>query len=221
MKIGLVCTPYTHNMDVLECIIQEHLGIPSGLVWYTEPARLEYDCLVFAGGIPFNPELPGSLARLQNALKEYALKDGLIVGLGAGFSFLLQCGILPGRLVENASGRHICRMQHVVVQSNGCPGVNLFTVKQMYEFPVSHAFGNYQPDQNPGKSGRVVFQYSDAGQNIHRRTSPDGSWNNVAGICSENGRIIGTQLRPDLGFFMEFKGESSRLFFKALGEMIR
>jgi phosphoribosylformylglycinamidine synthase subunit PurQ / glutaminase len=218
MKIGLVCTQFTRNIEVLEQIFLEHPGLSVHRIWYAEPVLQDFDCLIISSGLAFPLDIPGSLARLRNSLAEYAAKDGLIAGFGGGFALLLQCGLLPGRLVENASGQHICCMQHVLIRSTGCPGLTLFDKQQLCVFPISHAAGAYEAD--PDAAPRVVFQYCDAEQNVHRGTSPDGSQAGTAGICSENGRVLGTQLRPDLGYFRETQNADSRLFFKALCEMI-
>jgi phosphoribosylformylglycinamidine synthase I len=137
----------------------------------------------------------------MEAVRAHAARGGLVLGICNGFQILVEAGLLPGVLMRNANLRFVCRMQHLAVARNDTPFTSHYTKGQVIKVAIAHGEGNYVADAETIKrleeDGRVAFRYCDANGVIGGGANPNGSANDIAGIYSENFRVLGLMPHPE------------------------
>lgn len=174
-------------------------------VWHADaelPART--DLVVLPGGFSYGDYLRcGAIAArapIMDAVRAHAARGGLVLAVCNGFQIACEAGLLPGVLMRNAGMKFVCRLQHVRVERNDTPFTSHYRQGQVIEVAIAHGEGNYVTDAETlarlEGEGRVAFRYCDAGGDISRR-NPNGSANAIAGVYSENFRVLGMMPHPE------------------------
>ncbi len=167
------------------------------MLWHKEtllPKKL--DILFIPGGFSFGDYLRcGAIAAASPIMKSvlnFAQNGGYIIGICNGFQILTETGLLKGTLLRNSNLNFICKPQKLIV--NNCKSIltkSFFDGEQL-ELPIAHHDGNFFAEDEILRSlegnGQVILRYED---------NPNGSKNNIAGIMSENGRVIGLMPHPE------------------------
>jgi len=207
MKFGVVMFPGS-NCDI-DCfhVVKEVLKEDVEYIWHKEPFRelKKYDCIILPGGFSYGDYLrPGAIARFSNAMEgiiDFAEKGGLVLGICNGFQVLLEAGLLPGAMKRNKNLRFICDNVFVRVENNTIP----FTLKcekgQVLKIPIAHGDGNYHIDEKTleemKENNQLVFRYCDEKGEVSEEVNPNGSVDNIAGICNRRGNVLGMMPHPE------------------------
>lgn len=205
MRFGVVVFPGS-NCDA-DCyhVLDRVLNQPVEYLWHGHDDLKDIDCIVLPGGFSYGDYLrSGSIARfspIMDKVIEYGKKGGLILGICNGFQILTEAGLLPGALIRNPSLRFKCENTYLRVEQTETPFTNLYSSKQVIKVPIAHGEGSYVADKETlerlEKSGRVIFRYANALGEATAESNPNGSLNNIAGIISENGNILGMMPHPE------------------------
>ncbi|ABR31088.1 phosphoribosylformylglycinamidine synthase [Thermosipho melanesiensis] len=167
-----------------------------------------FDLIILPGGFSYGDYLrPGAVsARESLAVKEFAENGGMVIGICNGFQILVEMGLLSGALLQNDSGKFICKFVELEIVDNTTPFTMLYKKGEKIRLPVAHGFGRYVSVGNPN----VVFKYK---ENIN------GSDDFIAGIY--NGNVLGMMPHPERAVD-EFLGSVDGLkLFKSVFEYIR
>lgn len=193
---------------------------------FTKDALQKCRLLVLAGGFSYGDYvLAGKLAQLElqrsagNELHDFTAQGGYILGICNGFQILLHLGLLPGgALIENESGRFICKWTGLHRTGASSPFLNGLPVE--LELPVAHAEGRFVSRSLIPESG-VVLRYSD---------NVNGSVDSIAALQNETGRVLGIMphperfIRPEQHYNRDWNGHSKwgwgYFFFKSIHDHI-
>ncbi|MGR3497162.1 phosphoribosylformylglycinamidine synthase subunit PurQ [Citreimonas sp.] len=171
-------------------------GCDVAMVWHKDtslPAGT--DIVGVPGGFSFGDYLRcGAIAAnapVIGALRDHAERGGYVLGVCNGFQVLTETGLLPGALLRNARLKYICRTVGLRAE-----GESLFTDAYgpgtEIALPIAHHDGNYYADADTldriEGEGRVAFRYTE---------TPNGSQRDIAGILSENRRVLGMMPHPE------------------------
>ncbi len=205
MTFGVVVFPGS-NCDH-DCLwtVSQVLGEKAEYVWYQEKDLSGLDCLILPGGFSCGDYLrAGALVRfspIMEAVKEYAQGGGLVLGICNGFQILLEANLLPGAMMRNRNLKFICQYIHIRVERTYTPFTNLLEPGQVLEIPIAHMEGNYFADGETleGLKGKnqIVFRYSSPQGEVDEAFNPNGSLENIAGICNERGNVLGMMPHPE------------------------
>jgi phosphoribosylformylglycinamidine synthase len=137
-----------------------------------------------------------------------------VIGVCNGFQILLEAGMLPGALMRNASLKFVCREVKLEVVNANTMFTRAYAQGQIIRCPVAHHDGNYFADpvtlRRLEDEGQVAFRYAQG-------TNPNGSINDIAGIVSQSGRVLGMMPHPENLIEAAHGGEDGRgLFASAL-----
>jgi phosphoribosylformylglycinamidine synthase len=166
-------------------------------LWHGDADLKGVDAVVVPGGFSYGDYLrAGAIARFAPVMGEVvkAAQGGMpVLGICNGFQVLCESGLLPGALTRNEKLHFVCRDQWLKVENTSTAWSNRYDAGAEILIPVKNAEGRYQApadvlDRLEGE-GRVVFRY--VGGN------PNGSQRDIAGICSENGRVVGLMPHPE------------------------
>jgi phosphoribosylformylglycinamidine synthase len=180
-------------------------GASAGFVWHKDSSLAGFDAVVVPGGFSYGDYLRcGAIARfspIMKAVKEFAAAGGLVIGVCNGFQILCESGLLPGALVRNRGLHFICDHVHVKVEQNDTPFTSGIKPGTILNLPIAHGEGCYFADDATlatlEKEGRVLVRYTDAAGNATEAANPNGSRNNIAGICNEGRNVFGLMPHPE------------------------
>ena len=195
MKIGVTIFPGSNcDRDALHAV--EGMGGEPVELWHADADLKGSDAVIVPGGFSYGDYLrPGAIARFANVmapLEDFARSGGPILGVCNGFQVLTEAHLLPGALLRNTSMRFVCRRIRVQVETTGTPWTSSCEPGEELTLPVAHNEGNYFADPATlvqlEDEDRVVLRYLD---------NPNGSMNDIAGICNEGRNVVGIMPHPE------------------------
>jgi phosphoribosylformylglycinamidine synthase I len=205
------------NCD-LDCYkaVEETTGQPVDYVWHTETDLSKYDCIIVPGGFSYGDYLRcGAIARfapIMNALVQAAEAGKYIIGICNGFQILTEAGLLPGALRRNKTLKFRCHAATLRVENNSNPFMKQYAVSEEINIPIAHGEGNYYCDEVTLKGlqdhNQIVFRY--AGDN------PNGSIDDIAGICNEAGNVLGMMPHPERAIHTLLGSEDGKRMFTSI-----
>jgi phosphoribosylformylglycinamidine synthase len=137
----------------------------------------------------------------MSAVGEFAAAGGPVLGICNGFQILCEAGLLPGAMLRNRDLKFHCEHVGVRVEQTDTPFTSLATKGQVLRIPIAHGEGNYIADAEViadlESSRRVIFRYCDPRGQITDDANPNGSVNNIAGICSAGRNVVGLMPHPE------------------------
>jgi phosphoribosylformylglycinamidine synthase len=180
-------------------------GIESDYVWHKESSLRGWDAIVLPGGFSYGDYLRcGAIARfspIMRAVVEDARAGKLVIGICNGFQILCEAGLLPGALVRNRSLHFVCDMVTTRVEVAETAFTRGMPVGTLLRLPVAHGEGCYYADESTlrelNERQQVLLRYCDARGEITAAANPNGSIQNIAGICNRARNVFGLMPHPD------------------------
>ncbi|MFN2542513.1 MAG: phosphoribosylformylglycinamidine synthase subunit PurQ, partial [Chthoniobacterales bacterium] len=203
-------------------------GLRAEYVWHKQTSLRDYDAIVLPGGFAYGDYLRcGAIARfspIMRAVVSDARAGKLVLGTCNGFQILCEAGLLPGALIRNQSLRFVCDMVTTRVEvvdsafTHGCPEGTLL------DLPVAHGEGRFFAD--PGTlrelnvQRRVILRYADRLGRVVPEANPNGSLENIAGICNREGNVFGLMPHPDRAADERLGSADGARIFRSMMETI-
>lgn len=205
MKFGVLVFPGSNCDHDTYNVFESVLHQPVTMLWHASEDLQGCDAVLVPGGFAYGDYLrTGALARfspIMGAVKKFADRGGLVMGICNGFQILCESGLLPGALMRNAGQRYICRQVHLRAESVDSAFTHTLTKGEVLRIPIGHMEGNYFCDEATlaqlNKQNRVAFRYCSPTGEITREANPNGSLENIAGILSEGKNVLGMMPHPD------------------------
>ena len=206
MKCGIVVFPGSNCDHDCYHILNHILNQETHWLWHKEEANLEsFDLVVLPGGFSYGDYLrAGALARfspIMNSIIRFAKKGGKVLGICNGFQILLECGLLPGVLIQNQSRKFICKNVFVCIDNPDTAFTQDCGEKNVLEIPIAHHQGSYYIDPYSlgqlEENGQIIFRYCDTGGNVSAESNPNGSVGSVAGVANEQKNVMGMMPHPE------------------------
>lgn len=205
MKFGVLVFPGSNCDRDVVWVTQGLLNQPTRLIWHEESDLSDVDVVVVPGGFSYGDYLRcGAIARFSPVMRatiDHANAGKLVLGICNGFQVLTEAGLLPGALVRNRDLHFICDRVPLKVERNDLPWTQGYQKNQVITIPIAHGEGSYYADAETLKAlednGQVLFRYCDAAGNVTPESNPNGSLNNIAGICNHQGNVVGMMPHPE------------------------
>jgi phosphoribosylformylglycinamidine synthase len=205
MRTSVIVFPGTNRERDIGEVIAKVAGQPTRYVWHGDSAVPASDLIVLPGGFSHGDYLRcGAMAAHSPIMKDVIAKARAgtpVLGVCNGFQMLCETGLLPGVLQRNASLKFVCKDVHLSVATTNTPFTHRYRKDEAIKVIVAHGDGNYFADQATldrlEAEDRVVFRYCDAAGAVTAAANPNGAQRNIAGICSENRRILGLMPHPE------------------------
>ena len=204
MKFAIVVFPGS-NCDHDAYHATKHvLGQDAEFVWHKETDLKGADVVILPGGFAHGDYLrTGAIARfspVMDAVRRAADGGQPVIGICNGFQVLLEAGLLPGAMLHNA-GKYRCEYVHVRVEQTDTPFTGLCAKGQVLKIPIAHGEGNYYADPAAvaalEANRQVVFRYVTPSGEVTPESNPNGSLNNIAGICNTSRNVVGLMPHPE------------------------
>jgi phosphoribosylformylglycinamidine synthase subunit PurQ / glutaminase len=180
-------------------------GLHADYVWHKETSLDSFDAIVLPGGFAYGDYLRcGAIARFSPIMKAVisdAHAGKLVLGTCNGFQILCEAGLLPGALVRNRSLRFVCEMVNTRVEVDDSPFTHGCPKGTLLRLPVAHGEGCFFADATTlhelNANQQVILRYADSRGRIVPEANPNGSIENIAGICNRKRNIFGLMPHPD------------------------
>ncbi len=208
MKFGVVVFPGSNCDKDMIHVLQNVLKQEVRILWHKDhdlKGLSADDCIVLPGGFSYGDYLRcGAIAKFSPIMQEvvrHANNGGYVFGVCNGFQILCESGLLPGALLRNTNQQFICKNVFLTAVHNESRLTQLTTQDDVLKIPIAHAEGRYHVDANTfkqmKKNGQLLFQYCNAEGDVDDESNPNGTLENVAGICNENGNVFGMMPHPE------------------------
>ncbi len=205
MNIGVIRFPGSNcDLDVVSALSATKCLAPK-LVWHESPDIENFDAVVLPGGFSFGDYLrAGAIAARSPSIariKRLAERGTPVLGICNGFQILVEAGLLPGSLLRNSGLKFVCRWVTVKVENTHTPLTRSLKMGQLLRLPIAHNEGRlFLPDEELAslrKQRRVVLRYVDDSGKLSASGNPNGSRESIAGICNEDGNVVGMMPHPE------------------------
>jgi phosphoribosylformylglycinamidine synthase I len=205
MKFGVIQFPGSNCDQDPFWVLQSVAKQPVSYLWHESHDLENSDVVIVPGGFSYGDYLrTGAIARfspVMESVKKFADGGGLVLGICNGFQILCESHMLPGALLRNAGLKYICRSVHVRVENNQTPFTQNLGRGEVLEIPIGHMEGNYFCEEETLKQlqdqDRIVFRYATKDGQVTAAGNPNGSLDNIAGICNEGRNVLGMMPHPE------------------------
>jgi phosphoribosylformylglycinamidine synthase I len=205
-------------------VLKNVLGHSARFLWHKETSLGSTDAVIVPGGFSYGDYLrTGAIARfspVMQAVQQFAANGGPVLGICNGFQILCEAGLLPGALIRNRSLQFRCEHVFLKTVTNDSPVTNQIPPDKLLRLPIAHGEGCYFADQamlaSLNAKNQILWRYVNAqGQNTEP-SNPNGSVENIAGICNERRNVAGLMPHPERASEGLLGSADGRLVFESL-----
>ena len=226
MKVAIIVFPGINRERDMAKAVELVSGQKPMMVWHGESELPKVDLVLVPGGFSYGDYLRcGAIAArspIMRAIVEGAQKGLNVIGICNGFQILTEARLLPGALMRNRDLDFICRDVHLKVENAKTRFTRRYQTDQVIRVPVAHGEGNYFADDETLKQlegeGQVVFRYCTAAGVVSDEANCNGSRNNIAGIVSARGNVLGMMPHPENLVLPLQGGTDGRALFESILE---
>ena len=205
MKFGIIVFPGSNCDRDVVWVTSGLLDLPTRRIWHQETELSDVDVVVLPGGFSYGDYLRcGAIARFSPiipAVIEHANKGKLVLGICNGFQILTEVGLLPGALTRNQELHFICDRNFLKVENTNTPWTSLYSQEEIINLPIAHGEGRYYADSETlaelEDKNQILFRYCSANGEVNSASNPNGSLNNIAGICNPKKNVLGMMPHPE------------------------
>ncbi|MFV2052957.1 phosphoribosylformylglycinamidine synthase subunit PurQ [Aliiroseovarius sp. YM-037] len=219
MKAAVIVFPGSNcDRDLATALTEADADVQ--MVWHKDTSLPDgLDFVGVPGGFSFGDYLRcGAIAAqspICRSVVEFANKGGYVFGVCNGFQVLTETGLLPGALLRNANLKYICKTTPLRVETTDSAYTRGYDAGQVIDIPIAHHDGNYTIDEATLSrlrgDDRVAFSYDQ---------NPNGSTADIAGVLSENRRVLGMMPHPERASDEGHGGTDGAALFRALTDAL-
>ena len=205
MKFGVIIFPGSNCDHDARWTVEHVLHQEATFLWHESHDLENCDAVIVPGGFAYGDYLrTGAIAKfspVMDSVRKFAAGGGLVLGICNGFQILCESGLLPGALMRNIGLKYVCKPVTVRVENTDTPFTSACVRGEVLTIPIGHMEGNYFCDpatlEELQQENRVVFRYSNEAGEITNTANPNGSLDNIAGICSPGRNVVGMMPHPE------------------------
>jgi phosphoribosylformylglycinamidine synthase len=211
------------DQDVVH-VLRNVLGHSARLLWHKESSLGDADAVIVPGGFSYGDYLrTGAIARfspVMEAVRAFAADGGLVLGICNGFQILCEAGLLPGALIRNRSLQFRCEHVFLKTATADSPFTNRIPADKLLCVPIAHGEGCYFADEETlaklKANNQILWRYVNARGEATAISNPNGSLDNIAGICNETRNVAGLMPHPERASEAILGHAEGRLVFESM-----
>ncbi|HVS92338.1 MAG TPA: phosphoribosylformylglycinamidine synthase subunit PurQ [Mucilaginibacter sp.] len=229
MKFGVVVFPGSNCDEDIIYVLEKIMGQQVVRLWHKDHDLQGCDFIVLPGGFSFGDYLrSGAIARFSPIMQEviqFAAKGGYVWGVCNGFQILTEAGMLPGALLHNKNRKFNCSNIYMTPQTSDSLLTSQIDPQRALKIPIAHGEGNYYADSDMLKSlndnDQVLFRYCDEYGNITDEANPNGSIENIAGVCNAGRNVFGIMPHPERAADALLANQDGLAIFESILSMVK
>lgn len=215
MKFAVIQFPGSNCDFDLLWAIRDVMQAEAEFVWHEEKSLAGFDGVLIPGGFSYGDYLRcGAIASFSNVMpeiKRLAAEGKPVFGTCNGFQILIEAGLLPGALIQNDSLKFVSKWQNLKVNNNS-KFTTVFSKDEVISLPIAHGEGKYIADEETladlKNNGQIVFTYANG--------NPNGSASDIAGICNQEGNVLGMMPHPERAVESLLGGNDGKKMFASI-----
>ncbi len=224
MKFGVVTFPGSNCDEDMMYVLRDILKQEVVNLWHKDTDLQGAEFIVLPGGFSFGDYLrSGAIAKLSPIMNEvvrHANKGGYVLGICNGFQILSESGLLEGALLHNNNQKFICKNVHIKPANNSTVITKELDGGRAYKIPIAHGEGRFFAPEDTRKSildnDQVIFRYCSEEGQLGDEFNPNGSINNIAGICNKGRNVFGMMPHPERAADAALGNEDGRLIIESI-----
>jgi phosphoribosylformylglycinamidine synthase len=205
VQFGIIVFPGSNCDRDVAYVTRDLLQQPTRMIWHEDANLDDLDVVIIPGGFSYGDYLRcGAIARFSPAMQatvHHANHGKYVLGICNGFQVLTEAGLLPGALVRNRELHFICDRVPLRVERTNLPWTQNYDLAEVISLPIAHGEGSYYADADTlaelEANHQVVLRYCTADGTLDGDSNPNGSLNNIAGICNRQGNVLGMMPHPE------------------------
>ena len=228
MKFGVVVFPGSNcDQDLVE-VFSKMPGQQVVKLWHKDHDLQGVDFVALPGGFSYGDYLrSGAIARFSPIMQQviqFANKGGYVMGICNGFQILSEAGLLPGALLHNNSRKFICRNTFIKAQTTNSLITAKLNLNGALKIPIAHGEGKFYASADELKklkdNDQVLLRYCDEAGNISTEANPNGSLENIAGVCNLQRNVFGMMPHPERAANSILGNEDGVAIFESILSMV-
>ena len=224
MIFGVVTFPGSNCDEDIVYVLESILKQKVERLWHKDADLKGADFIILPGGFSYGDYLrSGAIAKLSPIMSEvikHANNGGYVMGICNGFQILTEAGLLDGALLHNDNQKFICKNIFLKAASMNTSITKDLNMSKAYKIPIAHGEGRYYAsDETIEKledNDQILFKYSNEQGEVVNDANPNGSVNNIAGICNEGRNVFGMMPHPERASDKELANEDGKAMFLSL-----
>lgn len=224
MKFGVVTFPGSNCDEDMIYVLETLMGQQVERLWHKDTDLKGVDFVVLPGGFSYGDYLrSGAIAKLSPIMTEvikHANNGGYVLGVCNGFQILTESGLLEGALLHNDNQRFICKNIYLKPASADSAITKSLDQEKAYKIPIAHGEGRYYADdatiEKLHNNNQVLFQYCTEDGEVNETVNPNGSIDNIAGVCNENRNVFGMMPHPERAADAELGNVDGKAMFESI-----
>jgi phosphoribosylformylglycinamidine synthase len=224
MKTGVVIFPGSNCDRDMIYVVGKLMGQQVVELWHKDNDLQNCDVIILPGGFSYGDYLrSGAIARFSPIMEEvikFANAGGIVFGVCNGFQVLCESHLLPGALLKNNNNKFICENVYIKSQTSNSILTNLVDMDKALKIPIAHGEGRFYCDDKTLKdlnnSSQILFRYCNKEGDISMESNPNGSIENIAGICNSNKNVFGMMPHPERAADEELFNTDGKSLFASL-----
>jgi len=229
MKFGVVIFPGSNCDQDMIYVLRKIMGQEVIELWHKDHSLQNCDMVILPGGFSYGDYLrSGAIARfspIMEKISEFADKGGYVFGVCNGFQIACEAGLLPGALLHNSDRKFHCKNIFLKVQNSDTLITSAIPKDKVLKIPIAHGEGNYFNDAESLKkmndNGQILFRYCDEKGNITDESNPNGSIENIAGVCNEKKNVFGMMPHPERASDIELGNTDGKFLFESILSLVQ
>ncbi|MCC7050378.1 MAG: phosphoribosylformylglycinamidine synthase subunit PurQ [Bacteroidia bacterium] len=223
MKFGVVIFPGSNCDQDMIYTLRNIFKQEVVELWHKSTDLQGVDFIVLPGGFSYGDYLrSGAIARFSPIMEkviEHANKGGYVMGICNGFQILCEAGLLPGALLRNTNGLFQCKNVYIKAQDDTLI-TDSINKNQALKIPIAHGEGRYfAPESTLVKmkdNGQILFRYCNEKGDVTPEANPNGSIENIAGICNAGKNVFGMMPHPERACDTHLENIAGCLLFESI-----
>jgi phosphoribosylformylglycinamidine synthase subunit PurQ / glutaminase len=224
MKFGVVVFPGSNCDDDMVYVLRDIMKQDTVKLWHKNTDLEGCTHLVLPGGFSYGDYLrSGAIARfspIMESIQKHAQQGGFVFGVCNGFQILCEAGLLPGALLHNDSRKFVCRNVYIKAENSESPLTKKVPAGKALKIPVAHGEGKFFADADTLKSlnanKQILFRYCDENGNVTPEASPNGTTENIAGICNATRNVFGMMPHPERAADTDLHNTDGKFLFESI-----
>ena len=224
MKFGVVTFPGSNCDQDMIYVLETIMGQEVERLWHKDTDLKGVDFIVLPGGFSYGDYLRSrAIAKLSPIMKEvinHANNGGYVLGICNGFQILTESGLLEGALLHNDNQKFICKNVYLKPDNNASAINKDLNTTKAYKIPIAHGEGRFYAPQDVidrlENNNQVIFRYATNEAEVNNEVNPNGSINNIAGICNEKGNVFGMMPHPERAADGELANMDGKSLFESI-----
>lgn len=224
MKFGVVVFPGSNCDHDMIYVLKKLLKQEVVTLWHKDHDLQGCDFIILPGGFSYGDYLrSGAIARFSPIMEQviaFANQGGFVMGICNGFQILCEAHLLPGALLHNTSHQFICRNAFIRTETSQSLLTSGIATGQVLKIPIAHGEGRFFASGEVLKqlndNDQVLFRYCDENGQVTEEANPNGSMENIAGICNQTRNVFGMMPHPERAADDELGNTDGRLLFDSI-----